>query len=520
MRCYDRHAMTNLILLEVAVDLTRSLVAADRYQRLVDAVRKLIPCDAAALLRREGDVLIPLATHGLVPETLGRRFFLREHPRLEIIARSSEPVRFPEDSPLPDPFDGAVSGDDHAHLDVHSCLGCALRVEGELVGVLTVDALKPKAFESLASEDLSLLSALAGAALRTTALLEMTEALAAHHRLVASDLMREKATRVGEMVGHGPAMKRLRSEIDLVASSGLSVLISGETGCGKELVAQAIHDASPRRSGPLIHVNCAALPESLAETELFGHVKGAFSGADKDRPGKFEVAREGTLFLDEVGELPATVQPKLLRALQTGEIQRVGSDRAVTVHTRILAATNRNLDEEVQAGRFRAGLFHRLNGFPLRVPSLRQRREDIPLLVGVFADRARRQLGTGPVRLLPEARQLLQQHDWPGNVRELENAVARILLRASKQVSRGDPVLLGPDLVAAELGKSSPVAEDEIHASLPHKGTLKEQVDAFKRMTIERAYQESSGNWAEAARILGVQRSNLAIAARRLGLKE
>lgn len=512
--------MVSSVLLDVAVDLTRSLVAADRYDRLVRAVRRLIPCDAAALLRREDDQLVPLATHGLAPETLGRKFALADHPRLEIICRSEGPVLFPEDSPLRDPFDGLVLTDGHAHLPVHSCLGCPLRVEGELVGALTADALRPGAFDGLAPEELSLLSALAGAALRTTRLIELTESLAQHHRLVARDLMQEKLRRSGEIVGQSPAIRRLRSEIDLVAPSDLTVLITGETGTGKELVAQAVHDGSPRSGGPLIHVNCAALPEALAEDELFGHVRGAFSGADRDRPGKFEVAREGTLFLDEVGELPMAIQPKLLRALQTGEIQRVGSDTPIRVSTRVVAATNRKLEDEVAAGRFRADLFHRLNGFPVHVPPLRERRSDIPILIGFFADRVRRQLGTGPVRFQADVRDLLAGWDWPGNVRDLENAVSRLVLRASRRVQRGEPLILTAEDAAAETGRPAAAPAVAHGESMPASNLpLKDQVDAFKRRVILHSLEAAAGNWAAAARRLGVHRSNLQTVARRLGIQ-
>jgi anaerobic nitric oxide reductase transcription regulator len=197
------------------------------------------------------------------------------------------------------------------------------------------------------------------------------------------------------MVGASPALQRLLEETAMVAGSEMTVLITGETGVGKERVAQQLHELSRRREEALIHVNCAALPESIAESELFGHVAGAFTGAARDRAGKFEVADGGTLFLDEIGELPLTLQPKLLRALQSGEIQRVGSDRVHRVNVRVVAATNRDLQREVERGRFRADLYHRLAVFPLRVPPLRERREDVPLLAAHFADLARRGWGSG-----------------------------------------------------------------------------------------------------------------------------
>ena len=507
------------LLLDLAVDLTRSMVASDRYGRLLAAVRRAVPCDATTLLRLEGDQLVPLATHGLVPEAATRRFRPAEHPRLQIICASDGPVRFPADSALPDPFDGLVEGDAHALDDVHSCLGCPLRIEGDLVGALTADALAPGAFDGLDEEYLSFLAALAAAAIRTNRLIELTESIAEHNGSIARHLMRERQTRTGEMIGTGSAMERLRSEIDLVAGSELIALITGETGVGKELVAHAIHDASPRRAAPLIHVNCAALPESIAESELFGHARGAFTGAERDRRGKLEVARGGTLFLDEVGELPLSIQPKLLRAIQEGEIQRVGSDEVTHVDTRIIAATNRDLGREVQEGRFRSDLYPRLNVFPIEVPPLRHRREDIPILAGYFCNLSRRQLGTGPVRLTDAARRVLREFDWPGNVRELRNVVSRAVLRAVRQAPPNETVILDAEALRPELVGSSTPAPSTRHASSTGvQQPLRDMVDEFKRTVITDVLDREHGNWAAAARALGVHRANLHATAKRLGI--
>jgi anaerobic nitric oxide reductase transcription regulator len=429
-------------LLEIARDLTASLAARDRYDRLLAAVRRVLPCDAACLLRLEGDELVPVAGHGLVPEALVRRYPRRDHPRLDAILRSPEPVRFAPDSELPDPFDGLIEGDAHALQHIHACLGCALTEGGEVIGALTADALEPGAFEGFDARFLATLGALAGAALRTTALIEALERRAERRGQVARELQRHAIETSGELIGASPAHQRLLEEIAMVAASDLTVLVTGETGVGKERVAHQLHDLSPRRDEALIHVNCAALPEAIAESELFGHVAGAFTGAVRERAGKFEVADGGTLFLDEVGELPLLLQPKLLRALQSGEIQRVGSDRVHRVSVRVVAATNRDLEREVARGRFRADLYHRLAVFPLRVPPLRERREDVLLLAAHFADAARRRLGIGPVRLAEPVRARLAAADWPGNVRELENVVSRAVLRAASGREPGAPVVV------------------------------------------------------------------------------
>jgi anaerobic nitric oxide reductase transcription regulator len=514
--------------LSIALDLTASLATADRYRRLLEAVRHLIPCDAAALLRLEGDALVPIATHGLTPDAIGRSYARAEHPRLDVICGADQPVLFPADSPLPDPFDGMLARDASALRHVHACLGCPLRVDGQLVGALTADALDPEAFNRLDRRLLAFLGALAGAAMRTSNLIDALESTATHQGLVTRELVRDAQEREGELVGVSAAMMQLRREMELVARSHLGVLITGETGVGKELVARGIHAASHLRDKPLIYVNCAALPEAVAESELFGHVRGAFTGADSDRAGKFEIARGGTLFLDEIGELPLVVQPKLLRALQDGEIQRVGSDRPLRVTTRVLAATNRDLEAEVAAGRFRADLFHRLAVYPIRVAPLRERREDIPILAGTFCDLARRRLGVGPVRLTPDAHLALARYAWPGNVRELGNVLSRVVLRASASVARGEPVVisaatLGPEL--AELGAEPATLREEAQAPPPALGdrtkgmSLREAVAEFERDMIRRAVAESGGNWAAAARRLRMDRGNLHNLARRLGLR-
>jgi anaerobic nitric oxide reductase transcription regulator len=510
-------------LLEIARDLTASLAAEDRYARLLETIRRVIPCDAACLLRLDGTELVPLAAHGLVPAALARRYDRRDHPRLDTILRSSEPVRFPSDSPLADPFDGLLEDDPHALDHIHACLGCALTEGGEVVGALTADALEPHAFDHLDTWFLATLGALAGAAVRTTGLIEALERLAEHKGRVARELHRHAIETSGDVIGSSPALYRLLEEVATVAGSDLSVLITGETGVGKERVAHQVHDQSPRRDEALIHVNCAALPEGIAESELFGHVPGAFTGAIRERAGKFEVADGGTLFLDEVGELPLSLQPKLLRALESGEIQRLGSDRVHRVQVRVVAATNRDLEREVERGRFRADLYHRLAAFPLRVPPLRDRREDIPLLAAHFADAVRRRLGLGPVRLAEAALSQLRAADWPGNVRELENLIGRAVLRASRGCEVGQPVSvevshldIGAKPMSTPVGvEPGPGAADPTGALRP----LRERVREYERSLVGDALERHGGSWAAAARELGLHRSNLYHLAKRLGLR-
>jgi anaerobic nitric oxide reductase transcription regulator len=514
------------VLLDIALDLTASLAASDRYSRLIAGVRRVIPCDAACLLRLEGPHLVPVVGFGLSGRALSRRYDRREHPRLDVILRSRKPVRFPPTSLLADPFDGEIDTSPErplvAHDHVHACLGCPLTDGGEVVGALTADALEPHRFDALDESVLAMLGALAGAALRTTALIEALEHRADHRGRVARELQRSAAQHGGgAILGTSDAVQRLRAEIALVATSNLSVLITGETGVGKELVARQIHEASARADEALIDVNCAALPVSIAESELFGHVTGAFTGAQRDRAGKFEVADGGTLLLDEIGELPLELQPKLLRALQQGEIQRVGSDRLHRVDVRVIAATNRELPREVERGRFRADLFHRLAVFPVHVPPLRDRRDDIALLASHFADIVARRLGVHRVRLDGDARRELTAADWPGNVRELENVVSRAVLRASAGgVDAARTVLVTPehlDVTAPATQHRVPANDARTAASDP---PLRDQLADFERRVILGAVHAHHGNWAAAARALGMHRSNLHHRAAKLGLRQ
>ena len=512
------------VLMGIARDLTASLAATDRYARLLDSVTRIIPCDAACLLRVEGEDLIPVAGRGLAPEALVRRFNRREHPRLDVILSSADPVLFPHDSRLADPFDHLLSADHDATLSVHACLGCRLTEDGHVVGALTADALQPEKFDALDLHMLGMLGALAGAAMQTTSLIESLERMAERRGEVARELHRSAGrSSGGQILGNSAAVRRLLNEIRTVAASDLPVLITGETGVGKELVARQIHDLSSRHEEAMIQVNCAALPESVAESELFGHVKGAFTGAVRDRAGKFEIAHGGTLFLDEVGELPLSLQPKLLRAIQQGEIQRVGSDRPVRANVRLIAATNRDLSAEMETGRFRADLYHRLAVYPIHVLPLRDRAEDIPILSAHFLDISRQRLGLGRVRLSDDARERLMALDWPGNVRELENVISRGVLRAARgETGRGRAILVGAEHLdfgeAPQPAAGQPAGADDAQAE-NSKLTLAERVDAFRRRAILQAVERHQGNWAAAARELGLHRSNLHQMAARLGLR-
>lgn len=499
-------------LLPLVSDLSRELPEHERYRRLLEAMRTLLPCDAAALLRLEGEWLVPLAVDGLSADTLGRRFRVSEHPRFAALLSRSEPTRFASDSELPDPYDGLVEGL-HQHLEVHDCMGCPLFVDERPWGLITLDALTPGSFQQVELDSLQAFASLAAATVNVAQRIEGL-ALRAEVYRQASDQQHK------ELIGQSKAHKRLLEEIRLVGGSDLTVLITGETGVGKELVAQAIHQASARADKPLISLNCAALPDTLVESELFGHVRGAFTGAVGERRGKFELANGGTLFLDEVGELSLMVQAKLLRVLQSGQLQRLGSDQEHRVDVRLIAATNRDLAEEVRAGRYRADFYHRLSVYPLPVPALRERGRDVLLLAGYFLEQNRSRMGLNSLRLSPEAQAALLAYNWPGNVRELEHLIGRSALKALGQHQDRPRILTldGSDLDLPGVTSLAP-ATTVTPSATQTGGDLRQAVDHYQRQLIGQCLERHQGNWASAARELGLDRANLARLARRLGLR-
>ena len=303
-----------------------------------------------------------------------------------------------------------------------------------------------------------------------------------------------------EILGRSPAITSMLSMIRTVAPTEATVLINGESGTGKELVARALHAQSLRKDEPLVTVNCAALAETLLESELFGHEKGAFTGADKRREGRFKQADRGTLFLDEIGEMPIGVQAKLLRALQQGEIQRVGSDKSEHVDVRVIAATNRDLRKEVEERRFREDLYFRLNVISLEVPPLRQRKEDIPLLAAHFLSHYAERNHKNVKGFSAQCMDMLLHYDWPGNVRELQNAVERAVILCTGEYVTGPELPVNIAKLAAEaMPKSSEVSSSL--AGLP--------LEEVERRAIEETLRETGDNKSAAARKLGITRATL-----------
>ncbi len=314
----------------------------------------------------------------------------------------------------------------------------------------------------------------------------------AHTRAPASELPSVSASQFG-MVGKSPAMQQLLSEIAMVAPSDATVLIHGDSGTGKELVARALHASSARSDKPLVTLNCAALNESLLESELFGHEKGAFTGADKRREGRFVEADGGTLFLDEIGDISPMMQVRLLRAIQEREVQRVGSNQTISVDVRLIAATHRDLAQEVQAGRFRQDLYYRLNVVTIEMPALRQRQEDIPLLADHFRQRFAERNRKAVKGFTPRAMDLLIHYDWPGNIRELENAIERsVVLLTGEYISERE-------LPLAIASQPLPLVADQ---------AIQPLVEVEKEVILA-ALEKTGGNKTEAARQLGITRKTL-----------
>ena len=508
-------------LADIALALQADMADPERFQHLVQRLHQLLECDATALLQYERGVFVPLAMAGLPPDASGRHFRIDEHPRLEAIARAGDVVRFPADSTLPDPYDGLVPG--HEHMNVHACIGLPLLRNQALIGALTLDGLCADQFAHLSDEALRLISALVAVALDNALLVRQLE-----ERPIQLPMPRiASSVSPHEMIGQSRALQQLRQEIAVVANTDLSVLILGETGVGKELVAQAIHAGSPRATREMVYLNCAALPESVAESELFGHVKGAFTGAISHRAGKFEKANHGTLFLDEVGELSLSLQAKLLRALQYGDVQRIGDDGCIKVDVRIIAATNVDLKEAVLQGRFRADLYHRLSVFPVHVAPLREREGDIALLAGFFCERCRARLALRQLSLSPAALQHLERYAWPGNVRELAHVIYRAAVIASAVCRQGQAVLQPEHLVlewtATEDGEGTHISTlseqvSAVRVELP-RASLRDATDVFQRRWITAALTACHGNWTAAARQLGINGPNLHRLAKRLQLK-
>ncbi|HIF9446643.1 TPA: nitric oxide reductase transcriptional regulator NorR [Photobacterium damselae] len=506
--------MNSIELAQIARLVTLHSSHAHGLQTCLYHLTNILGCDAAALLLYRQDRLIPVATVGLNQDVMGRQFKLSEHPRFEIVAKVQDLICFHAADELPDPFDGLLLNCPEPHI--HACLGLPLLYGREFIGVLSLEALQPNYFHRFSQDSLRVLMSTFALALycyQQQQLLEV-QVFGGKSKPISKQMVKE-------MVGESDAIQQLKHSIQVVAQSELNVLIEGETGVGKELVAEKIHRYSNRNQQPMVYLNCAALPENLAESELFGHIKGAFTGAIQNRKGKFEQADGGTLFLDEIGELSLNLQAKLLRVLQYGDLQRLGDDQHRVVDVRVIAATNKRLAQAVQDQTFRADLYHRLSVYPIEVPPLRDRQSDIVLLAGYFLELSRCRLGLSVLRLAPSCLPLLEQYSWPGNIRELEHQLRRAALIARSEQGI-DYVTIQPEYFnftqqpsVTEKTRQAPKRGDKVTIV----GSLRENTDQFQRQLIEQQLTGLQGNWAKTAQALQLDRANLHRLAKRLGLK-
>ncbi len=394
---------------------------------------------------------------------------------------------------------------------IRSTIGVPLWKGDEILGVLQLDNRDaPAMFDA---GDLDALGVLAASASLAVANARLVRRLISAEELLQKEnsfLKGRERARTGavEMIGQSKAMKELMEQVDKVVDTRVTVLIEGDTGVGKELVASAVHYRSRRKAKLFVAQNCAALPENLLESELFGHKRGAFTGATEEKRGLFDIADGGTLFLDEVTEMPLPLQAKLLRVLQEGEIRPVGATHTKHVDVRIVAAHNRNLEKEVEAGRFREDLYYRLKVFPLRVPALRERRDDIPLLAGAFLERYSKEMGKPVAGFSQGAMELLMAYEWPGNVRELENETQRVVIQADLDS------FITPEMLSPRVRR----LEGVISQAGTVKGTLKEMVEQVEKFLILESLREHGNNKTSAAKTLGITREGLHKKLRQLGI--
>jgi two-component system, NtrC family, nitrogen regulation response regulator NtrX len=326
-------------------------------------------------------------------------------------------------------------------------------------------------------------------------------------RLESENLQLRQRLGKHEIIWRGETMRRIMAQVERVAASETRICILGETGTGKELVARTLHEHSPRASGPFIALNCAAVPAELIESELFGHEKGSFTGAVNRHLGKFEQAGHGTIFLDEIGDMPQPMQAKLLRVLEEGEVERIGGDKPIRVDVRVLVATHRSLETLVREGKFRQDLFHRVYVFPLVLPPLRERREDIPELIGYFSRQLCLQNNWKAIPFSAEAVEALEDHSWPGNIRELRNVVERLMLLAAEA-----------EVDLATVRAALPQVPATNSASVAGAGPLADRVQRFEREAIVAELRRSNYHITNAARALGLERSHLYKKAEQLGI--
>ena len=507
-RAESRHARELRLLQEISETVDRTIDLRTVTEPILESIARNLGCERSiiTLLARDGESIWIDASRGLTPEQASHGRYRLGEGVVGRVIQSGEPLVVSNTAESSVFLNRTGSG-----RDPNTAFICVpIREQEKALGALAV--YRPAGPGGELAETARILqiaaSMIARALLLRRDLQDAHESLVAENRRLRAELVRK--TPPQGIIGSSPAMQRVYAEIGKVAPTGATVLILGGTGTGKELVARAIHDASPRAAGPFVAVHCAALPESLIESELFGHVKGAFTGAESEHKGRFGMAHGGTLFLDEAGEIPLSVQAKLLRVIQERAFVPVGGEHPMESDVRIIAATHRDLAGMCAEGRFREDLYYRLNVFPIRLPPLSERGNDILLLADHFIEKYSKEWNRRPPRLAPESADLLLRHTWPGNVRELENCIERALLLA--QDGEIAPATL-PE------GLRPPAALPQTDGGVPPEGTtLDAAVAAVERAMIARALEKTKGNTAAAARLLSTTSRIISYKARKHGI--
>jgi formate hydrogenlyase transcriptional activator len=494
------------MLLEINNAIVTKLTRDELFAAICDALGRVIPFDrvALSLYDPEADALRLVTYAGPYQRDdyspIGRVLDLKDSPAGLAFVTQKPVLR----RDLGTERKGSSEERAYGH-GFRSLCALPLCIRGQTIGAITVGSLTRSRYTEADAEFLTQVTNQIAIAIDNMKSYEEIVALKARIEAENVYLQEEIKTEYNfeEIIGRSPAIRKVLQNVEQVAQSDSTVLIQGETGTGKELLARAIHNLSPRRERALVKVNCGAIPTGLVESELFGHEKGAFTGALQQRVGRFELADGGTIFLDEVGELPADTQTKLLRVLQEGEFERVGSNKNRRVNVRVIAATNRDLRQAVRSGTFRSDLFYRLNVFPLLVPPLRERRADIPVLVNFFLSRFAKRLGKKIQGVSIDTMDRLMKYSWPGNIRELQNLMERLVVVAEGAIVRIDDSMLGLD---ASLESHGPQALEDV-----------------ERAHILRTLQET--NWVihgsrGAAYILGINPSTLRSRMLKLGIKK
>jgi len=472
-------------LLEASVAINSTLDLQSVLQAIAQSSAAVLDAQASSvmLLDRPRNKLVFKAAVGRVARKLIGQEFDAHLGIAGRVARTGRPEIAPDARLDPD-FYSAF--DEEAHFSTRGLIAAPLRHRGQVIGV--VEVLNKNGDRPFTERDLGVLGVFANLAAISVGNAQL------HEELKRENLgLREVALHEDTIIGDSPALRAALQLCDRVAATNATVLLLGETGTGKELSARRIHVHSLRRDKPFIAINCAALPETLLESELFGHEEGAFTGATTTKLGRFELANGGTLFLDEIGDISPSTQIKLLRVLQEREFVRVGGVKVLSCDVRIIAATNRDLKQAREAGQFREDLYYRLNVFPIPMPPLRDRREDIPLLVEHFIDGTAREFGRPPPTVTPEALALLCAYRWPGNVRELRNVIERAVLLC-------DTGAITPDILPREITGAPADTAGEAECSA---------LQDYEKAMIVRALEEHDWNQTRAAQALGISRDNL-----------